>query len=87
MISAQNLLLRSNGNRIAYFSIFILLLWIGCNPTKKIVAEKQDQIEDAERPKVYNPNTGQYEYADKENTRVDTIEWMDDVDPEIPIIY
>lgn len=82
MILVRNRPRRSNGSNIFWLILALFGLLMACNPTRKVVSEKEDTVKESDRPQVYNPRTRQYEDANAENTRVDTISWQEIVDPE-----
>ena len=75
MILAQNLHRQLSGNKYIGL-LFVLMLAIGCNPTKKVVVTKDKPTVNEDAKKVYNPKTKQYEDANASNTKVDTVIWI-----------
>lgn len=79
MISVQNHRRPLNGsNYVLLLSVLIGWLMYSCSPAKKTTTPPVKPAEPVVVAKeVYNPQTGRYEKADSNNTRVDTIQWTD----------
>ena len=71
MILAQSHRQLLNGSNLLWLLLGILLL-SSCDPTKRIkkTPDREGQV------RVYNPDTGLYEWRDKETIKVDTVSWI-----------
>ncbi len=76
MISVLNHLLRSNGNRWCLLIGFFCLM-TACSTPRKIASTTTVPSKPINNPEVYNPKTGQYETANTQNSKVDTIQWKE----------
>ena len=82
MISAQNLRQQLSGSN---FLLLILLTLTSCAGLKPGLGDMQPDVAAKEHPKVYNPETGNYEEVEDPGSMVDTVRWQADPDAPEPI--
>lgn len=70
MILAQSHRQLLNGSNFLWLLLCLLIL-SSCDPTKRITKtpSRDGQV------RIYNPDTGLYEWKDKETIKIDTVEW------------
>ena len=91
MTSVQNLRPLLNGSKSLFGLFVIILLLSSCAWFKKAEdgrnpRNNNDELEEIEGKRVYNPETGKYEYETEVTEKMDTVQWTTtppDLDPPI----
>lgn len=94
MILVQNLLRQLSGNKQYWFGLLVCcLLFTACDSLKKAQTDPEKEKEKTEEElgeiqggKVYNPETGKYEYPTQSGSTMDTVKWTETpIEEEPPI--
>ncbi len=78
MTSVPNLLQRSNGNSYVLFLLIACWSVSACNAFKKVPRDggkDNEELEEIQGAKVYNPKTGRWEYPTEVTQNMDTVQW------------